>query len=152
MPRIYAFNQIINHNMNKEFTRVRSAKDIAVTLSLIIAGSICMGFIESDAITILGFFILLTGVLLLFILKTGYKDQETGIRYTKHEHYFAPGIKDQIISQLRKNPAALTLKGEDEGNGLRLDIYKNKTGAAYYQLFEYIPYKYEPCSEIFKTE
>ena len=152
MPRIYAFNQIINHNMNKEFTRVRSAKDVAVTLSLIIAGSICIGFIESDAITILGFFILLTGVLLLFVLKTGYKDQETGIRYTKYEHYFAHGIKDQILSQLRKNPAALTLKGEDDGNGLRLDIYKNKTGATYYQLFEYIPYKYEPCSEIFKTE
>ena len=138
--------------MNKEFTRVRSSKDIIITTALIIAGSICVGFVESQAINVFGFFTLFTGILLLFILKTGYKDQETGIRYTKYEHYFAHGIKDQILSQLRKNPAALTLKGEDDGNGLRLDIYKNKTGATYYQLFEYIPYKYEPCSEIFKTE
>ena len=138
--------------MNKEFTRVRSSKDIIITTALIIAGSICVGFVESQAINVFGFFTLFTGILLLFILKTGYKDQETGIRYTKSEHYFAQSVKDQIIRQLKTNPSSVCFKGEDAGNGLRLDIYRNKKGLTYYQLFEYIPYKYEACSEIFKTE
>lgn len=144
--------RLLNHIMNKEFVRVRSVKDITITLSLIIIGSICIGFVESQAINVLGFFTLFTGLLLLFILKTGYKDQETGIRYTKSEHYFAQSVKEQIIRQLRDNPASICYKGEDAGNGLRLDIYRNNEGMAYYQLFEYIPYKYEPCTEVFKTE
>ena len=138
--------------MNKEFTRVRSSKDIIITTALIIAGSICVGFVESQAINVFGFFTLFTGVLLLFILKTGYKDQETGIKYTKSEHYFAQSVKDQIVKQLRSNPSNVCFKGEDAGNGLRLDIYRNKKGLAYYQLFENVPYKYEPCTEVFKTE
>ena len=138
--------------MYKEFTRVRSSKDIIITTALIIAGSICVGFVESQAINVFGFFTLFTGILLLFILKTGYKDQETGIRYTKSEHYFAQSVKDQIVKQLRSNPSNVCFKGEDAGNGLRLDIYRNKKGLAYYQLFEYVPYKYEPCTEVFKTE
>lgn len=138
--------------MNKEFIRVRSTRDLIITISLIIIGSWCTGFVESQAINIFGFFTLSAGVLLLFILKTGYKDQETGIRYRKSEHYFAQSAKDQIIKQLRNDPMSVCYNGEDAGNGLRLDIYRNNKGLAYYQLFEYIPYKYEPCSEIFKTE
>ena len=138
--------------MNKEFVRVRSVKDLTITLSLIIIGSIFTGFMESETINVLGFFILLAGILLFFVLKTGYKDPETGIRYTKSEHFFAQSAKDQIIKQLRNNPMTVCYKGEDAGNGLRLDVYRNNKGLTYYQLFEYIPYKYEPCSEIFKTE
>ena len=38
---------------------------------------------------------------------------------------------------------------EDKGNGIRMDIYHSKdTGKAYIQLFEYVPYKYEPCSRV----
>jgi hypothetical protein len=77
---------------------------------------------------------------------------ETGVKFSKSEHYFAQSIKEQILKQLRLNPAKICLKGEDEGSGLRLDIYKDNKGNTYYQLFEYIPYKYEPCSEWFKTE
>lgn len=138
--------------MNKEFIRVRSVRDLVTVALLIIIGSICIGFIPSQAVNVLGFFLLFAGLLLLFILKTGYADMETGEKFSKSEHYFAQSIKDQILKQLRLNPAKICLKGEDEGNGLRLDIYKDNKGNTYYQLFEYIPYKYEPCSEWFKTE
>ena len=111
-----------------------------------------MGFVESNGIEILGFFCLLTGLLFLFLLKTGYKDTDTGIRYTKSEHFFAQSLKDEIINQLRKNPSKISYTFEDKGNGLRLDIYKDNKGTSYYQLFEYIPHTYEPCSEVFKTE
>lgn len=144
--------RLLNHIMNKEFVRVRSVKDVTITLSLIIIGSVCVSFVESQAINVLGFFTLFTGILLLFILKTGYKDPETGIKYTKSEHYFAQSVKDQLIKQLKSNPNTLCYKDEDAGNGLRLDVYRNNQGLTYYQLFEYVPYRYEPCSEIFKTE
>ena len=47
----------------------------------------------------------------------------------------------------------LNLSEEDKGNGIRLDIYySRKTGKSYSQLFEYIPYKYEPCTGQYEFE
>ena len=136
----------------KEFIRVRSFKDVFIASSLIVVGSVCLGFVEEDGINILGFFCLLTGLLFIFLLKTGYRDLETGTKFTKSEHYFAQSIKDQIVKQLKHNPSTLSYAEENKGNGLRLDIYTDNKGNTYYQLFEYIPHKYEPCAEVFKTE
>ena len=138
--------------MKNEFVRVRSIKDICISLALISIGLLCMLLFESQAVTVFGFFLLLAGLFLIFIMKTGYKDVSTGINYTKTEHYFAQSFKDEIIRQLNCNPTTLSFKDEDQGTGLRLDIYTNKNGVTYYQLFEYIPYKYEPCTKIYKTE
>ena len=138
--------------MDCNFIRVRSVKDITVSLAFIISGALCMFTEESEPITILGFFLLIAGMFLIFILKTGYKEISTGTLYKKSEHYFAQSIKDDIIRQLNTDPSSLSFKEEDKGTGLRLDIYTNSKGCAYYQLFEYIPYKYEPCSRVFKSE
>ena len=138
--------------MNKEFIRVRSAKDIIITILLLIGGSICVAIPSSQALNVTGFVLIFAGLLLLFIMKTGYKDTETGLRYCKSEHYFAQSSKDAILAQLKSNPTNLDMKAEDNGNGLRLDIYRHKSGLAYYQLFEYIPYKYEPCSSTFEVK
>ena len=138
--------------MNCDFIRVRTTKDLTVSLAFIISGVLCMGFVDSESITVLGFFLLVAGIFLLLILKSGYKEQSTGIIYKKTEHYFAQSVKDNIIKQLQHNPTSLSYSDEDKGTGLRLDVYTNKNGAAYYQLFEYIPYKYEPCTKVFKTE
>lgn len=138
--------------MNNEFVRVRSNKDIAVTSALIITGSLLTALFESEAICILGFFTVAAGIFLLFILKTGYKDISTGTRYKKTEHYFPQGVKEEIMRQLKTDPSTLSYSEEDKGTGLRLDIYKDNKGISYFQLFEYIPYKYVPCSQIFKSE
>jgi hypothetical protein len=93
------------------------------------------------------------GLLLLFILKTGYKDVSSGLSYSKTERYFAQSIKEDILSQLRSRSLKIDLKNEDQGNGLRLDIYHSKkAGKTYVQAFEYVPYKYEPCSPLFEYE
>ena len=110
-----------------------------------------MGFVDDNGINILGFFSILTGITFLFLLKTGYKDLDTGTKFMKTEHYFAQSIKDQIINELNCNPTTLSFAEENKGTGLRLDIYTDKKGQTYYQLFEYIPHKYEPCTEIFKS-
>ncbi len=139
--------------MEKEFIRVRSVKDIVITFSLIITGSICVALPTSQSINVLGFFMIFAGLLLLFILKTGYKDAGSGVTYCKTERYFAQSIKDDILHQLRSGALKIDLKNEDQGNGLRLDIYHSKKACkTYVQAFEYVPYKYEPCSPVFEYE
>jgi hypothetical protein len=49
--------------MNKEFIRVRSVRDLVTVALLIIIGSICIGFIPSQAVNVLGFFLLFAGLL-----------------------------------------------------------------------------------------
>lgn len=139
--------------MKKEFIRVRSAKDIVITFLLIIAGSVCVALSTAQSINVLGFFLIFAGVLLLFILKTGYKDLSTGVAFAKVEKYFAQSLKDEIHRQIRSGKVDIDLSAEDKGNGLRLDLYHSKkAGKAYIQIFEYIPYKYEPCSDIHEFE
>ena len=63
------------------------------------------------------------------------------------EKFFAQSLKSEITNALETSLKKLNLSEEDKGNGIRLDIYySRKSGKSYSQLFEYIPYKYEPCT------
>ena len=139
--------------MEKEFSRVHSAKDITITATLIITGCILVALPTSESINITGFFLIFTGLILAFVLRTGYKDNETGERYCKVEKFFAQSLKSEITNALETSLKKLNLSEEDKGNGIRLDIYySRKTGKSYSQLFEYIPYKYEPCTSQYELE
>ena len=139
--------------MEKEFSRVRSAKDITITATLIITGCVLVALPTSASINITGFFLIFTGLILAFVLRTGYKDNETGERYCKVEKFFAQSLKSEITNALETSLKKLNLSEEDKGNGIRLDIYySRKTGKSYSQLFEYIPYKYEPCTGLYELE
>ena len=137
--------------MERELIRVRSAKDIFTTLILIAAGSIMIALPTSQAVNVAGFFLIFAGLVLGIILKTGYKDTESGINYYKKERFFAQNLRDDISRKIQGNLKGINLAEEDKGNGLRLDIYYSKaSGKAFIQLFEYIPYKYEPCSKMYE--
>ncbi len=139
--------------MEKEFSRVRSAKDITITATLVIAGCVLIALPTSASINITGFFLIFTGLILAFVLRTGYKDNETGDKYCKVEKFFAQSLKSEISQALETSVKKLNLSEEDKGNGIRLDIYySKKTGKSYSQLFEYIPYKYEPCTRQYEHE
>lgn len=139
--------------MNKEFIRVRSTKDITLSVILIVAGCVLACISVSTPINILGFFLILTGIALFFLMKTAYKDTETGAKYGKTERFFSQDQREQILRAISSKPDSANLAEEDKGNSVRLDIYHSKaTGKAYIQLFEYIPYKYEPCSAIYEHE
>lgn len=139
--------------MEKVFSRVRSAKDITITASLIIAGSVLIALPTSASVNILGFFMICAGLILAFVLRTGYKDEETGHKYCKIEKYFGHDLKNDIASSLEKSLKRIDTIIEDQGNGIRLDIYYSKdSGKAYSQLFEYIPYDYEPCTRQYEHE
>lgn len=139
--------------MEKVFCRVRSAKDIFITASLIIAGSLLIALPTSASVNILGFFMICAGLILAFVLRTGYRDEETGHKYCKIEKYFGHDLKNDIASSLEKSLKRIDTIIEDQGNGIRLDIYYSKdSGKAYSQLFEYIPYDYEPCTRQYEHE
>ena len=139
--------------MDKVFCRVRSAKDIALASSFVIAGCILLVIPTSDSVNILGFLMTITGIILALALRSGYKDSENGEKYCKCERYFPQHQKHDIAESLEKELFKIDLTDEDKGNGIRLDIYYNrKNGKAYVQLYEYIPYTYEPCSQLYEYQ
>ena len=138
--------------MEKTFNRVRSIKDITTFVSLIVLGSILIALPTSASINITGFFLIFAGLILALVLKTGYAD-ENGGKYQKKERYFQQAMNAEICSAIASKPNSINLSEEDKGNAVRLDIYSCKSsGKAYIQLFEYVPYRYEPCSKMYEYE
>ena len=137
--------------MEKTFIRVRSAKDIAISASLIILGSVLVALPTGASINITGFFLIFAGLILALVLKTGYKETGSGEKFQKKEHYFQQAMNAPISAALASKPESIDLGEANKGNAVKLDIYYNRTsGKAYLQLFEYVPYKYEPCSQIYE--
>ena len=144
---------INDNNMEKTFTRVRSIKDITIFSTLIILGCVLVAIPTGAGINIAGFFMIFAGIILALLLRTGYKDAETGERFILKEYYFQQAMNAAISSALESKPASIDLGEADKGNALKLDIYYSKvSGKAYMQLFEYIPYRYEPCSRMYEYE
>lgn len=140
-------------NMEKTFFRVRSVKDIVIFVSLLVLGSVLVALPTGAGINITGFFMIFAGIILALVLKSGYKDMETGEMYCKKEHYFQQAMNSPISAAIAVKPESVDLSQADKGNAVRLDVYYSKSsGMAYLQLFEYIPYKYEPCSRIYEYE
>ncbi len=137
--------------MEKEFSRVRSAQDIIISLILVAAGAVLVALPTSGSVNILGFFLILAGLVLILVLKTAYRLDGTKETYRKSEKFFPQSKKDSFTNALKTSPDTVDLTEENKGNGLRLDVfYSHKTGKAYCRLYEYIPYRYEPCTPYFE--
>ena len=137
-----------NLNMEKEFCRVRSGRDIVLTSIIIIGGALLLALPTSDPLNILGMILITAGIILSFVLRSGYKDPQNGDLYCKSEKYFDKRYKSKLAEAIANEPDKINLCEENIGNGIRLDIYYcRKKGKAYAQLFEYIPYRYEACTE-----
>ena len=139
--------------MEKTFIRVRSIKDITIFVSLALVGTILTALPIGDAANIAGFFIIVAAGILALVLKSAYKDVDTNEKYLKKERYFQQTMHATISSAIASNPDSVDLSEEDKGNALRLDIYYSKSsGKAYLQLFEYVPYTYQPCTRVHECE
>lgn len=95
--------------MEKTFIRVRSIKDIVIFASLIIAGGILIAIPTGAGVNIAGFFMIFAGIILSIILRTGYKDTETGERFQKKEHYFQQALMPSILQVIESNPGAIDM-------------------------------------------
>ena len=139
--------------MEKTFIRVRSAKDIILSSSFIIIGCILIALPTDVGMNIIGFLLICTGIIFVLVLHSGYKDADTGFRYRKVEHYFKQEMNPIIKSALESKPDSIDLSQANKGSTVKLEIYfSNASGKAYLQLFEYIPYNYEPCSKMYEYE
>ena len=139
--------------MEKTFIRVRSIKDITIFVSLALVGTILTALPIGDAANIAGFFIIVAAGILAFVLKSAYKDIDTNEKYLKKERYFQQTMHAAISSAIASNPDSVDISEEDKGNALRLDIYYSKSsGKVYLQLFEYVPYTYQPCTRVHECE
>lgn len=139
--------------MEKTFTRVRSIKDITIFVSLALVGIILTVLPVGEAASIAGFFIILAAAILALVLKTGYKDVDTNAKYHKKERYFQQTEHAAITAAIASKPDSIDLSEENKGNAIKLDIYYSKsTGKAYIQLFEYVPYTYQPCSKMYEYD
>ena len=136
--------------MEKNFERVRSKRDIWISVSLLVLGCGLMILPNSDSINVTGFIIILAGIIMAFTLRTAYKDCLTGEIYSKKERYFAHAKHDQLMLSLT-SPNHFCNNGENEGSSLRLDVYYNKN-KVYIQLMEYVPYTYEPCTRFYEYD
>ena len=132
--------------MEDKFIRVHSIKDIVISSILTITGTVLVIIPSSDPLNILGFFTIVTGLVLAFILKTAYRHTESGEKLQKKEFYYSNDMREKLKSALT-SPMDFRHKPENQGSTLRMDVYYNKT-KAYMQLLEYIPYRYEPCSAV----
>lgn len=139
--------------MEKTFVRVHSIKDIVIFVSLLVLGGILVAIPTGDAVNITGFFLVFAGAILALVLKTGYKDVDTSAKYHKKERYFQQSMHSDIVSAMASKPDSIDLSEEDKGNAIKLDIYYSKvTGKAYIQLFEYVPYTYQPCTKMYEYD
>ena len=104
--------------MEKTFNKVRSTKDIVISSGLAAGGCVLVALPTSTSINILGFFMLFAGILLFLMLRSGYKEVETGEKFCKTERYFSQTLRAELAEKIASKPQT-----------------------------EYIPYKYEPCSK-----
>ena len=137
--------------MEEQFCRVRSASDIFISSVLIITGAVLLMGNFQIGIMIAGFFMLLTGILFMCLLKTVYKDKTdiSGIHYHKKELKFQRKTLNTLLHNVINNPEEIDKSSIGQGWTVKLVIYYSKTAdIAYIQLYEFIPYKYEPCTPI----
>ena len=98
-------------------------------------------------------FMIFAGIILAFVLRTGYQETESGEKFILKEYYFQHAMKAPIYNALESSPESIVLDEADKGNAIKLDIYYSKSsGKAYIKMFEYIPYRYEPCSKLYEYE
>lgn len=139
--------------MKKNFIRVRSTKDIVIFSLLIIAGGILALIPGTDTLNLIGYCLIVVGAVWALFLKSGYKDADTKELYVRKEFLFPKEMKVAILTALFSNPNSIELSKNGESQALKLELfYSMASGKAYLQLFEYIPYQYEMCSEIYEHE
>ncbi|MBR5856140.1 MAG: hypothetical protein IKY70_02575 [Bacteroidales bacterium] len=136
--------------MEKIFTKVRSAKDIIKSSSLIIAGCILAILPLGTGINLGGAVLIISGIILALSLKSAYKDDKSQKTYSKKEFFFKQEEKSSILNKISASPDSISLSEEGKGQALRLDIYYCKSsGEGYIQLYEYIPHQYRSCSKLY---
>ena len=134
--------------MNQNFSRVRSANDIIISCSLMVAGAALMLLPYGVGLNMAGFFLLAIGLLFIFVYKSAYKLEGTTELYRRKELYFKHEELEKIKKALSSKTPQLDISEEGKGKSLKLDIfYSRKSGKGFVKLYEYVPHTYEPLTD-----
>lgn len=138
--------------MNDIFVKTRTIKDYIVSVSLFILG-LSATILGQEGLAIAGVFSIILGVILLIVMKSGWRNQQDGTVCKERILYFSAVRKTEILNALEKDPSKIQIDKNDQSGPLKLDIkYCRKAGYANCQLSEYIPYNYEPCSKVYSYD
>lgn len=136
--------------MEKEFERVRSLRDIIISVSMTVVGIVLIVLPASVSVNILGTCLAVPGVLMLLFLKTDYRDSDTGMHFRRLIKYYPASMKAEILAALKSDPSKEDWTEKSAADGLMLDIYAGRgVDKVFVRVSEFIPYSYEPCSEWF---
>ena len=139
--------------MERNFVKSRSVMDVVISTSIIVLGCILAIVPLGAGVAIGGYMLIILGFLLALIMKSEYREELSGEKYIKQEHFFPKDEKNQLLSALASAPGKIDLGQKGKGQVLRLDIYYSKAlDKCYIQLFEYVPYQYAPCSQMVGCE
>lgn len=135
------------------FEKTRCATDYILSLLLIIGG-ITMAIVPTSIpINIAGLLFAFTGIVLILVMRTGFRNSETKERFRRKTYYFPASYKSQLISGLENNPKLIEVDNDSIGNGVMLELfYNSKCPKVFAKAYEYRPYKYEACSDFIELE
>ena len=102
--------------METRFSRIHSAKDIVISSVLFAAGIICIVVPASVPVNIVGYTLAIVGLVLFFVMKTAFKDAESGETLKKTEKYF-PASKSR--RQDMSSPSCLNISLTNTSLALR---------------------------------
>lgn len=135
--------------MDNLFVKTRSTKDLIISLVLLVGGITVVILPTPASVNIAGLFVACTGIVLLAVLKTCWKNIETNEKFKYKSHYFPREMESKLKEALEGSLKKITVDPSNHSSALKLDIlYNKKTGKAFCQLSEYIPYQYHPCTEM----
>ena len=127
--------------------------DVVISTSIIVLGCILAIVPLGAGGARGGYMLIILGFLLALMMKSEYREELSGEKYQKQEHFFPKEEKNQLLSAIASAPGKIDLGQQGKGQVLRLDLYYSKAlDKCYIQLFEYVPYQYAPCSQLVGCE
>ena len=135
--------------MNNNFVKTRSTRDIIISTVLLAGGVLMVALPTPASVNIAGLFIACTGIVLFAVLKTGWKNSETREKFSSKTLYFSREMENKLKEAMEGSLKSITADTTSQSSAIKLDIlYNKKTGKAFCQLSEYIPYQYHPFTEM----
>ena len=88
----------LNSTSEEKFIKVSSANNKIISVSVIIAGCILLAIPMVTVANLIGVVLFITGIVLVFVLKSNYKCVETGEIFCKKEFYFEDKKKEKLLA------------------------------------------------------
>ncbi|MCQ2180618.1 MAG: hypothetical protein MJY50_00950 [Bacteroidales bacterium] len=130
--------------MEYNFKKVHTAKDLAISTIVLMAG-IGLFFINKG----LGICIGICGLSMYLVYKDGYKKDGGDILLTRKSEDISKACRTSIIEFLEGKNTEPEITQGNEGGSIRLDLYFNRSeNVAYAQLYDFCNYNYEPATGV----